>query len=136
MRNKSEKIFESAIKLFLKYGYNNTSMDEVAKDAGVSKQTIYNNFKSKQTILQKIVNNESKKYYKDIENVEVTQENFHILLKKFCINFLKLVTDKRLGAIHRIVLSEMSNDPEITRSFYLTGPARTYDILEDFLLPS
>ncbi|MEI8388323.1 MAG: TetR/AcrR family transcriptional regulator [bacterium] len=133
MKNKSELIFNAAFKLFLKCGYNNTSMDEVAKEAGVSKQTIYNNFENKQIILQKIVINQSKKYYKDIEDVEVTEENFDILLEKFCKNFLKLVIDEKLCAVHRIVLSEMATNPNITKNFYNIGPSITYIMLEKFI---
>lgn len=132
MNKKSQQIFETAIRMFLRYGYNNTSMDDVAKEAGVSKQTIYNNFVSKLNILKLIVNNESKKYFKDIENVEITSENFELLLEKFCRNFLSLVADPKLAAIHRIVISEIQNNPEISKTFFLTGPEKTYAVLEEF----
>lgn len=133
MKKKSDIIFETAVKLFLKFGYSNTSMDEVAKEAGVSKQTIYNNFQNKENILKRIVSHKSTQYYSDIENVDVTAENFYELLEKFLRNFIKLTLDRKLVAIHRIIISEMQNNPGIAKAFFLSGPAKTYVVLEEFL---
>ena len=41
------QILEAAMELFCGQGFPNTSMDEVAKLAGVSKQTVYSHFGSK-----------------------------------------------------------------------------------------
>lgn len=133
MGKKSDIIFETAVKLFLKFGYSNTSMDEVAKEAGVSKQTIYNNFQNKENILKRIVELKSKQYYSNIENVETTAENFNELLENFLRNFVKLTLDRKLVAIHRIILCEMQNNPEIAHTFFLTGPAKTYVVLANLL---
>jgi AcrR family transcriptional regulator len=46
-----EQILEAAIRLFVDKGFENSSVDEIAKEAGLSKGTIYWYFKSKFEIL-------------------------------------------------------------------------------------
>lgn len=51
-RNTAKKrILDSSTKLFYERGYNNASMDDIAKDIGVTKGTLYLYFKSKEEIL-------------------------------------------------------------------------------------
>ena len=48
------KIIMAAIKVFSKKGYHGSTMDEIAKEVGVSKATLYTYFKSKEDILKVI----------------------------------------------------------------------------------
>ena len=51
-RNTAKKrILDSSTKLFYERGYNNASMDDIAKDIGVTKGTLYLYFKNKEEIL-------------------------------------------------------------------------------------
>jgi AcrR family transcriptional regulator len=52
IREKSrEKILSAALDLFANKGYDSTSIDSIAKKAGISKGLIYNYYESKQSIL-------------------------------------------------------------------------------------
>jgi AcrR family transcriptional regulator len=48
------KIIEAARKVFTKKGYHDTTMDDIAKEIGVSKGALYSYFKSKEDLLQEI----------------------------------------------------------------------------------
>ena len=52
---KRQAIMEAATALFLRDGYRNTSMDQVAADAAVSKQTVYKQFADKEQLFRDIV---------------------------------------------------------------------------------
>src|ERR1700730_1656009 len=52
---KRRAITEAATTLFLRNGYQGTSMDEVAALAAVSKQTVYKNFADKEQLFSDIV---------------------------------------------------------------------------------
>ena len=54
-RRSQEKIIGAAEAAFLKHGYLGTSMDAVAELAGVSKQTVYSNFGSKEALFLRVV---------------------------------------------------------------------------------
>lgn len=48
------KIIMAAVKVFTEKGYHRSTMDEIAKEVGVSKATLYTYFKSKEDILKVI----------------------------------------------------------------------------------
>lgn len=50
-----EAIIDTAAKLFLKHGFQNTSIEDVAEAAGISKPTVYTYVKSKQWLLDQII---------------------------------------------------------------------------------
>src|ERR671930_1056682 len=52
---KRRQIIDASLALFLRNGYSNTSIDQVAADARVSKQTVYQHFADKATLFQEIV---------------------------------------------------------------------------------
>lgn len=54
--NKTKRaIFDSAINVFSKYGYERATVEEVAINAGVAKGTLYYHFKSKEDMLSFII---------------------------------------------------------------------------------
>ncbi len=67
---KEEQIIEVTRQLFTTYGYKRVSMDEIAKQANVTKKTVYSYFKSKEDLLKYFINDEIKKMKTIIENTE------------------------------------------------------------------
>lgn len=56
--NKSQKktaMVDAAGKLFLKKGFDNTSIDDVAKEAGLTKRTLYQYFNSKEDLYYAVI---------------------------------------------------------------------------------
>jgi AcrR family transcriptional regulator len=49
--SKREQIITEAQKLFYQYGFNATGVDKIIREAGVSKKTLYNHFKSKDELI-------------------------------------------------------------------------------------
>lgn len=54
-KQKKQLIMDAALELFAENGFHATSMSQVAKKAGVSKGLAYNYFKSKQEMLDEII---------------------------------------------------------------------------------
>lgn len=50
-----KKILDAALEVFAKHGYHLTTVDAIAKTAGVSKGLMYNYFKSKEQVLQELM---------------------------------------------------------------------------------
>lgn len=50
-----ERILETALELFAQSGYLGTSMSDIAKQLGITKGALYKHYKSKQEILDCIV---------------------------------------------------------------------------------
>ena len=62
------KILAGADKLFRKYGLGKTTMEDIAKEAGKGKSTLYYYFCSKEEIFNVIVLSEKDKFFKEIQD--------------------------------------------------------------------
>jgi len=61
--NKKDEILEIALSYFAKNGYENTTLQEIAKDANITKPAIYYHFKNKRKIYNQIFID----HYKDLK---------------------------------------------------------------------
>ncbi len=52
MNEREEKIIEAAVGLFSRYGVKRTSMNDIAVESGIARQTLYNTFSNKDEVLQ------------------------------------------------------------------------------------
>jgi AcrR family transcriptional regulator len=49
--SKREKLLQAAIKLFIKNGFHAVTVDAISDEAGITKKTLYNHFKSKEELI-------------------------------------------------------------------------------------
>jgi len=54
-KHKEELILSTALRLFSKYGFISTSMQNISKEAGISKGNLYNYFESKDELLKGVL---------------------------------------------------------------------------------
>lgn len=79
MNNQSEKrdlIITAAENLFHRYGYSKTSIDDIARDSGLGKGTIYYYFESKEDIFQEVVKINSESFFKILNDMIKAQTDF------------------------------------------------------------
>jgi AcrR family transcriptional regulator len=50
--NRIDQIADAALRLFARYGYRRSSMDDIAKEAGLAKATLYLHFKGKDDVFR------------------------------------------------------------------------------------
>ncbi|HOV92669.1 MAG TPA: TetR/AcrR family transcriptional regulator [Candidatus Kapabacteria bacterium] len=88
MENTKDKIVETARKLFGKYSYNKTSVDEIAKSAHVAKGTIYHYFRSKAELLEEVIKYEKRllrnELKKNIDSAGSLQEKLRAFIITRC----------------------------------------------------
>jgi len=63
MTDKNQTIVVAATKMFARYGYAKTTMGDIASEAGVARQTVYNAFPGKEEILRAVVRKAGKDTY-------------------------------------------------------------------------
>lgn len=74
---KKDQIIESARKLFNKYGFKKVSMDEIARDAGVTKRTVYMHFSSKEELFNYFINEHLLNMKKIVEEIQLENLDFY-----------------------------------------------------------
>lgn len=65
-----ERILKTAVDLFWRYGVKSITMDDIAKELGISKKTIYQHFNDKDAIVKEVVEQELACEKIDIERLE------------------------------------------------------------------
>lgn len=130
---KRKAIIAAATKLFLKNGFSNTSMDDIARAAKVTKQTVYSHFKNKDSLFGDIIAAECIKHSPNEVMLSDAALPIEQLLFNIGCGFLKMISDSKGLAIHRLVMSEAERKPALARLFYETGPMRMNDLLTDYL---
>ena len=69
------EILSESIELFMKYGVRSVTMDDIAKHLGISKKTIYQNFKDKEEIILRSTEVYFENELKVMESIEEKSEN-------------------------------------------------------------
>ncbi len=129
---KREAIVKAAREAFLNEGFLQTSMDKIAKRAGVTKQTVYRYFDSKEVLFQASIlkqREESKFPYLD----ELDKEDTEAALKAFAVGFINAHLSEPHLAMIRLLVAEGPKAPEMTRAFHAVGPKETKERLRTFL---
>lgn len=128
-RPKSEKKYQQVLHaascLFLKEGFANTSMDTVAKASGVSKQTVYSHFESKDALFKAAISSKCRSYQIDTQQlIEATSGSLSLFecLQKVGCQFVRLLQDPEAIAIFRVIIAEAVSSPHVATLFYQAGP--------------
>ena len=98
MEVKDRIVAESGL-LFVKYGIKSMTMDALAEELGISKRTIYERFKDKDTLLLEVIT-----YYKN-----QTSEEAHKLIDQ---------SDNAIEALFRIIKLTVSQMQRVSPAFF------------------
>ena len=70
-----EKIIVQSAELFIRSGIKSITMDDISREAGISKRTIYENFKDKDDLLRSCLNYLDNSYKNETEEIIKNSEN-------------------------------------------------------------
>lgn len=129
---KRRDIVEAAREVFLRSGYPGTSMDEIAARSGVSKQTVYKHFGSKEELFVEIVatmTSEAGDAVHDDAPDPVDGEDLARYLRDHARRQLTVVLTPQLMRLRRLVIGEVGRFPELARALYENGPRRAVSVL-------
>jgi TetR/AcrR family transcriptional repressor of mexJK operon len=129
---KHDAILEAARRVFLRAGYS-ASMDLVAAEAGVSKQTVYNHFGSKEGLFRAIVDHVSGELLDVLVERDGARADPAATLEAVARRFLNLLLTPSYLALHRMLVAEAPRFPDLAREIYIGGPARAANELAHYL---
>jgi AcrR family transcriptional regulator len=98
----------SALKLVKRHGYRRVRLDDIARDAGVSKATVYHYFANKDDLLTQSVSSRMAERQGDIERrLAETGGSVADRLRVFLGDFWALSLTSQSGLWQRVVMAEM-----------------------------
>jgi AcrR family transcriptional regulator len=75
-----ERIAETAERIFLRSGFNRVLMDDLARELGMSKKTLYSHFGSKKELLRAVLERRTGKVDRGLEAIVSAKESFPVKL--------------------------------------------------------
>lgn len=130
---KVESILAAAKRSFLDSGFGAVSMDAIAREAGVSKATVYAHFSGKEELFGAVIGGECEHYLAEFSAGELDPGEVRASLTTVGRRFLGLLLSRDAIALHRIILGEVSRFPALGEVFWHAGPERNLAQIEAFL---
>lgn len=127
-----EQLLVEATRVFLSYGYGLTSIDVLAQEAHVAKRTIYQHFGGKAELFGAVIRRLSDRIFEPFPDLTTDARDPEQVLTAFAQKLLMQVTSPEVIGVHRVVIGEAHQFPELAQLFYENGPARALVVLERY----
>lgn len=130
---KWDQVLDGARTVFLRDGFEGASVDDIVREAGVSKATLYSYFPDKRLLFVEVAKAEcAAQSDAAVAQVEATGDLREALITAATRMVQFFMSDVGLQ-VYRIIVGESQRFPELGREFYESGPARVRGILKRFL---
>ena len=118
---KTEAILKGAMQEFLAHGYAATSMDRVAKTAGVSKATVYSYFGDKEGLFNALIQALAKEKFQTaigLQEPQFLEKDPKIVLRELAGKILDhAISDRTFQNFIRIIIGESGRFPELAKAY-------------------
>lgn len=128
-----ERILAAARRLFFQQGFEKVSTDGLAKEASVSKATLYKYFPSMTAVLEAVVEAEVDVFERGIPTEVSTREEFEATLIHYGMNLLHFLNQSDIIQFAQLMFEEARSNPEIARVFYMAAYDRTVKDLSQII---
>lgn len=133
IHQKREQILQGAMRIFLTLGYASTSMDRVAAEAGVSKQTIYSHFQDKEglfkALMERVTIDRVRDLFGAVEDLSGEPES---VLPRFATVLLTVMADEDYVSLLRLIIAESARFPELAQLYTRTVIQRGRHLLAHY----
>ncbi|MDB5666676.1 TetR/AcrR family transcriptional regulator [Cypionkella sp.] len=119
---KFDQVLEGARNVFMRDGFERASVDDIAREAGVSKATLYAYFPDKRLLFLECASAECRRQAADAESHIDPNAPIADVLRLAAERITAFMLSEFGQRIYRIAVSESENFPAIAQEFYHSGP--------------
>ncbi|MCY2990168.1 MAG: TetR/AcrR family transcriptional regulator [Planctomycetota bacterium] len=132
-RPKARQVLAGAKAAFLELGYEGTSVDELARRAGISKATLYSHFVDKEAVFRAFINAECQEQVARMFTIEPSGETPAEVLLRVASSYIECLVSPFAMDFFRLVVAECQRFSDIGREFFDSGPDIAIRRLAQFL---
>lgn len=130
---KYDQVLTGARVVFLRDGFEGASVDDIAREAGVSKATLYSYFPDKRLLFMEVAKAECRRQADEaVELIDLTAPPPVVLTAAATRMVAFFMSDFGLR-VFRICVAESDRFPDLGREFYHSGPLLVRQRLADYL---
>jgi AcrR family transcriptional regulator len=129
---KRKQILDGARLVFMKLGFDAASMNDVTREAGVSKGTLYVYFANKEELFTALIESERAAFVASMRMALAEHDEVEAGLHDFGISFISHMTEEKVINAMRTVLGVRDRMPVLCQRFF-KGPENLRTILHDYL---
>jgi TetR/AcrR family transcriptional regulator, mexJK operon transcriptional repressor len=131
---KEQEVLDVATEYFLQHGYRGASINAMARSSGISKESIYRYFSSKQQLFEAVIGRELIEYRRGLHRLDTLRSmDLRTALITVAETILGIITTDRTQALRRLIFDEATRSPEVGQHYYKIGAAQAYTVLESVL---
>lgn len=131
-KEKRQQILQAAEDLFTRHGFEGVSMDLVAEQANVSKQTVYSHFQSKEKLFSATISQACEANMLSAAFIDEHAPCEEMLLE-IARRFIHLLLSRGAIQIYRLAVGNAEQHPHLAQLFYQAGPQHTVRTVADYL---
>lgn len=130
---KRQQIIDGARRVFISMGFDGASMNDITREAGVSKGTIYVYFANKEELFEALIEEERGTIFQNLYEALEDDGDLRRALVRFGLALSAKITSEKVILAQRTVIGVSERIPELGARFYEKGPLRGHDRLAAFL---
>ncbi len=130
---KFEQVLEGARTVFLRDGFERASVDDIAREAGVSKATLYAYFPDKRLLFMEIALGECRRQADEAGAALDFNQPVAVILRLAAEKLVAFLLSDFGQRIYRIAVAEAESFPALAHEFYHSGPKLVQDRIADCL---
>jgi TetR/AcrR family transcriptional repressor of mexJK operon len=130
---KFDQVLEGARVVFMRDGFERASVDDIAREAGVSKATLYAYFPDKRLLFLEIASAECQRQANDAESRIDPNAPIAQVLRLAAEKITAFMLSDFGQRIFRIAVAESENFPAVGHEFYHSGPKLVKDRIAEAL---
>ncbi|OJT98962.1 MAG: TetR family transcriptional regulator [Rhizobium sp. 63-7] len=129
---KREQILDGAKTIFMGTNFDAASMSDVAREAGVSKGTLYVYFQNKEDLFAALIERERGRFVASIRNALTERDGVEDALLHFGTTFCRHLTSGDVICSMRSVLGVIDRMPGLAHGFF-SSPSNVRTVLQEYL---
>jgi AcrR family transcriptional regulator len=126
-------IAEAAKRIFVAKGFAGANMDDVAREAGVSKKTLYRLVPTKADLFKASVTDRIARFMLAIDRTTLETLPLAEALERILTQYGVLTLSPDTVAIQKMVITESERFPDLSSAFFTEAIIATQRVLADFL---